>query len=128
MTVMWSSAFALAGSRMYRASSRTGASSLYVRTRHANKEGTRLHQMHRFTTTSSSTTNNEMNYVDKWLESIIKPKSFYEKHAEGPIRRYFYNVDFQGRLFLGTFLRSYFRMSQSPTAADPDLISFLLLF
>jgi hypothetical protein len=37
------------------------------------------------------------------FESIIKPESFYSEHASGKTRRYFYNVDMNGRLFLGTF-------------------------
>ena len=36
------------------------------------------------------------------FESIAKSSDFYDKHATGSkIRRYFYNVDLQGRLFLG---------------------------
>jgi hypothetical protein len=40
-------------------------------------------------------------YIDKWFESIVKEESFYEEHADSNPRRYFYNVDLQGRLFLG---------------------------
>ena len=40
--------------------------------------------------------------VEYWrFGSIVKPESFYEEHAESSPRRYFYNVDLQGRLFLG---------------------------
>jgi len=46
----------------------------------------------------------EMNYIDKWFKSIVKPKCFYEKHAGGAVRRYFYNIDLQGRLFLGMYV------------------------
>ncbi len=52
---------------------------------------------------SSFHNRNEMKYVDKWFESIVKPVEFYGKHSSGDVRRYFYNVDLQGRLFLGTF-------------------------
>ena len=34
------------------------------------------------------------------FKSIVKPESFYESHSESDPRRYFYNVDLQGRLFL----------------------------
>jgi hypothetical protein len=40
-------------------------------------------------------------YIDQWFESIRKPKEFYDHWASGEkIRRYLYNVDLQGRLFL----------------------------
>ena len=40
--------------------------------------------------------------IEYWrFGSIVKPESFYEEHAESSPRRYFYNVDLQGRLFLG---------------------------
>ena len=35
------------------------------------------------------------------FDGIVKPEEFYEEHAESNPRRYFYNVDLQGRLFLG---------------------------
>ena len=36
-----------------------------------------------------------------WFQSIVKQQSFYDEHANGaPIRRYFYNIDLQGRLFV----------------------------
>lgn len=39
-------------------------------------------------------------YIDDWYETIKKPIEFYEKFANGTPRRYFYNIDLQGRLFL----------------------------
>lgn len=48
-------------------------------------------------------------YIDKWFESIVKEESFYEEHAAAKPRRYFYNIDLQGRLFLGKFVRFYQR-------------------
>jgi hypothetical protein len=47
-------------------------------------------------------------YIDRWFESIKKPQAFYDAAAgtnndpksNKPIRRYFYNIDLQGRLFL----------------------------
>ena len=52
----------------------------------------------------SSSTNSETKYIDKWFESITKSQEFYETHAETTdeekVRRYFYNIDLQGRLFL----------------------------
>lgn len=39
-------------------------------------------------------------YIDEWFSAIVKPESFYEGHADANPRRYFYNVDLQGRLFL----------------------------
>ena len=44
----------------------------------------------------------ELSYIDKWFESIVKPKAFYEKHSGDEVRKYFYNIDMHGRLFLGT--------------------------
>lgn len=44
-----------------------------------------------------------MTYIDHWFDSIRKPQSFYDDQLEadeGKIRRYFYNIDMQGRLFL----------------------------
>jgi hypothetical protein len=41
--------------------------------------------------------------LTKWFDSIRKPLDFYETWAnkdDARERRYFYNVDFQGRLFL----------------------------
>uniref|UniRef100_A0A7S2JS56 Uncharacterized protein n=1 Tax=Leptocylindrus danicus TaxID=163516 RepID=A0A7S2JS56_9STRA len=42
--------------------------------------------------------NDDGHYIEQWLEQIIKPNEFYERHAYH--RRYFYNIDLQGRLFL----------------------------
>ena len=39
-------------------------------------------------------------YIDDWYENIAKPKEFYERFSNGTPRRYFYNIDLQGRLFL----------------------------
>lgn len=39
-------------------------------------------------------------YIDVWFEEIRKPTSFYETLSNEKIRRYFYNIDLQGRLFL----------------------------
>ncbi len=39
-------------------------------------------------------------YIDDWYERIAKPKEFYERFANEIPRRYFYNIDLQGRLFL----------------------------
>lgn len=40
-------------------------------------------------------------YIDHWFDSIRKPQEFYDRWGEGErIRRYFYNIDLQGRLFL----------------------------
>ncbi|KAG7364992.1 protein of unknown function DUF4505 containing protein [Nitzschia inconspicua] len=42
-------------------------------------------------------------YIDHWFDSIRKPQSFYEQWGDKDdekIRRYFCNIDFQGRLFL----------------------------
>lgn len=39
-------------------------------------------------------------YIDDWYETITKPIEFYENFANGTPRRYFYNIDLQGRLFL----------------------------
>ena len=36
--------------------------------------------------------------------SIVKNEAFYENHAECNPRRYFYNIDLQGRLFLGAYI------------------------
>jgi hypothetical protein len=43
-------------------------------------------------------------YIDQWFGLIVKPQSFYDEYANAPTnhRRYFYNIDLQGRLFLGT--------------------------
>lgn len=40
----------------------------------------------------------ERQYIDQWLRSVTKPAEFYEEHAAH--RRYFYNIDLEGRLFL----------------------------
>ena len=42
--------------------------------------------------------NENEQYIEQWLEQIIKPNEFYERHAQH--RSYFYNIDLQGRLFL----------------------------
>jgi hypothetical protein len=40
-------------------------------------------------------------YIDHWFDSIRKPQEFYDRWGAGErIRRYFYNIDLQGRLFL----------------------------
>jgi hypothetical protein len=39
-------------------------------------------------------------YIDDWYKQIMKSKQFYDKFANGKPRRYFYNIDLQGRLFL----------------------------
>jgi Domain of unknown function (DUF4505) len=39
-------------------------------------------------------------YIDEWFGKIKKPASFYEALSNEKIRRYFYNIDLQGRLFL----------------------------
>jgi hypothetical protein len=39
-------------------------------------------------------------YIDIWFEEIKKPISFYETMSNEKIRRYFYNIDLQGGLFL----------------------------
>lgn len=51
---------------------------------------------------SFSTNQKNLNYIDKWFESIVKPQTFYDEHGNSPssVRRYFYNVDLNGRLFL----------------------------
>lgn len=50
---------------------------------------------------SYSSRKRNLRYIDKWFESIVKPQSFYEEHANSKVRRrYFYNVDLNGRLFL----------------------------
>mmetsp|Transcript_7743 Transcript_7743/g.11434 ORF Transcript_7743/g.11434 Transcript_7743/m.11434 type:complete len:293 (-) Transcript_7743:196-1074(-) len=46
----------------------------------------------------SACNNEDEHYIEQWLEEIIKPNEFYERHAHH--RRYFYNIDLQGRLFL----------------------------
>ena len=40
-------------------------------------------------------------HIEKWFTTVLKSKEFYARHAEARPRRYFYNVDLQGRLFLG---------------------------
>lgn len=57
---------------------------------------TRFQRHSRPFSSSSGTTE----YIDHWFRSIQKPASFYEDAAYGKPRRYFYNIDFQGRLFL----------------------------
>jgi hypothetical protein len=43
----------------------------------------------------------EAGYIDQWFESIKKKQDFYDLMADGgKTRRYFYNIDLQGRLFL----------------------------
>eukprot|EP00934_Nitzschia_sp_Nitz4_P001088 Nitzschia sp. Nitz4//scaffold401_size10831//1277//2211//NITZ4_009056-RA/size10831-snap-gene-0.21-mRNA-1//1//CDS//3329551063//1088//frame0 len=49
---------------------------------------------------SFSTEDTSGRHIDKWFRTIVKTPEFYERHAESDIRRYFYNVDLQGRLFL----------------------------
>jgi hypothetical protein len=39
-------------------------------------------------------------YIDDWYEQIKKSKQFYDQFSNGHPRRYFYNIDLQGRLFL----------------------------
>ena len=39
-------------------------------------------------------------YIDDWYKQIMKSKQFYDKFANEKPRRYFYNIDLQGRLFL----------------------------
>ena len=39
-------------------------------------------------------------YIDDWYKQIVKPRQFYERHSNRKPRRYFYNIDLQGRLFL----------------------------
>ncbi|CAB9503221.1 UPF0598 protein C8orf82 homolog [Seminavis robusta] len=39
-------------------------------------------------------------YIDQWFSSIVKPQEFYDAHANDEPRRYFYNIDLQGRFFL----------------------------
>ena len=39
-------------------------------------------------------------YIDYWFDSIQKSTAFYENASSGKPRRYFYNIDLQGRLFL----------------------------
>lgn len=48
---------------------------------------------------SFATTRNTI-YIDDWYDEIRKPKEFYERFSSGKPRRYFYNIDLQGRLFL----------------------------
>ena len=40
----------------------------------------------------------EQQYIDQWLRNVTKPEQFYVEHAMN--RRYFYNIDLQGRLYL----------------------------
>jgi hypothetical protein len=51
-------------------------------------------------TLSTTTTARSIPYIDVWFESIRKPPSFYETLSNEKIRKYFYNIDLQGRLFL----------------------------
>ena len=39
-------------------------------------------------------------YIDDWYRKITKPKEFYDQFSNESPRRYFYNIDLQGRLFL----------------------------
>jgi Domain of unknown function (DUF4505) len=59
-----------------------------------------LHRYRFSSSTSSTTTSTTTTYIDHWFNSIRKPSTFYDEAANGQPRRYFYNVDLQGRLFL----------------------------
>lgn len=49
-----------------------------------------------------SSRNGTNSYIDEWQASIVKPLEFYEANAAHPKRKnYFYNIDLQGRVFLG---------------------------
>jgi hypothetical protein len=53
----------------------------------------------------NSTRNGTVRCIDEWFASVVKPKSFYETYA-APTRKqkcYFYNIDLQGRVFLGVY-------------------------
>lgn len=52
------------------------------------------------TSTSSSTAAAPTTYIDHWFDSIQKASTFYDEASNSQPRRYFYNVDLQGRLFL----------------------------
>mmetsp|Transcript_5319 Transcript_5319/g.9230 ORF Transcript_5319/g.9230 Transcript_5319/m.9230 type:complete len:273 (-) Transcript_5319:84-902(-) len=39
-------------------------------------------------------------YIEQWQQQTVKPASFYEEHANGQPRKYFYSIDLQGRIFL----------------------------
>jgi hypothetical protein len=54
-----------------------------------------------FSSKNSKNTTSSATYIDNWFDSIRKPQEFYDHWASGEkIRRYFYNIDLQGRLFL----------------------------
>jgi hypothetical protein len=50
-----------------------------------------------------------INYIDEWQRSILKSPEFYEENAAPGLKRknYFYNIDLQGRIFLGTGSKIY---------------------
>lgn len=45
-------------------------------------------------------------YIEEWQASIIKPAEFYESNSAPGLKRknYFYNIDLQGRVFLGMLI------------------------
>ena len=44
--------------------------------------------------------NSNKDYIEKWQAATVKPNSFYEHHATDKPKKYFYQIDLQGRVFL----------------------------
>lgn len=72
----------------------------YEVTRNNYNRGGSLFLLGRYQRRPSSGRAGEQTYIDQWFCSIVKPDDFYENHSASSPRRYFYNVDLQGRLFL----------------------------
>jgi hypothetical protein len=70
----------------------------------------RVHQcLHVLSKKRSFASINRSNYIDEWQRSILKSPEFYEENAAPGLKRknYFYNIDLQGRIFLGTGSKIY---------------------
>lgn len=51
-------------------------------------------------TSSRFFSNKNKGYIEQWQASIVKPNLFYEHHGVGKLKKYFYHIDLQGRVFL----------------------------
>lgn len=69
----------------------------------------RVHQCLHVLSKKRSFASINRNYIDEWQRSILKSPEFYEENAAPGLKRknYFYNIDLQGRIFLGTGSKIY---------------------
>ena len=63
------------------------------------------------------------NYIDDWQASIVRPAEFYEANSAPGLKRknYFYNIDLQGRVFLGKLRTMHLLFLLSCLASLPTL-------